>query len=340
MMRRTALVLLAAGLGVMAACTGSPPDSGSDSSLEAGSDYGEVELDGAVIAYESLGSPDDETVLLIAGTGMQLIDWPTELVEALVDQGYRVVRFDNRDVGLTTVFAEVEPLDEAAIGDALETGEPPPVPYTFDDMAEDALGVLDALDVQRAHVVGLSMGGAIAQLIAIDTPERVRSLTLLAADSGNPELPPIDPEAFADMPPGPRPTDREGFIDRRVAEEQALTGAGYQTDEAELRAAVLRAVERAYDPAALARQEVMSLVGHLASADYRFANLESIDLPTVVVQGDDDPLVPVEAAYDIEARIPDSELRVIPGLGHQVPVEVVPDVVDAIVTVAARASET
>lgn len=298
-----------------------------------------MEVDGAVIAYESLGSPEDETVLLIAGTGMQLTDWPTELVESLADQGYRVVTFDNRDVGLTTVSAEVEPLDEAAIGEALETREPLPVPYTFDDMADDAIGVLDALDAPDAHVVGLSMGGAIAQVVAIDSPERVRSLTLLASDSGNPELPPIDPEAFADVPPGPRPTDREGFIDRRVAEEQALAGAGYPADEDEVRAAVLRAVERRYDADALARQETMSLVGHLSSADYRFANLENIDAPTIIVQGDDDPLVPVESAYDIEARIPGSELRVIPGLGHQVPVEVVPDVVDAIVAVAARASE-
>lgn len=298
-----------------------------------------MEVDGAVIAYESLGSPEDETVLLIAGTGMQLTDWPTELVESLADEGYRVVTFDNRDVGLTTVSAEVQPLDEAAIGEALETGEPLPVAYTFDDMADDAIGVLDALDAPDAHVVGLSMGGAIAQVVAIDSPERVRSLTLLASDSGNPELPPIDPEAFADVPPGPRPTDREGFIDRRVAEEQALAGAGYPADEDEVRAAVLRAVERRYDPDALARQETMSLVGHLSSADYRFANLESIDAPTIIVQGDDDPLVPVESAYDIEARIPGSELRVIPGLGHQVPVEVVPNVVDAIVAVAARASE-
>lgn len=330
MTRRPPLALLPVALVLMAACADTP---------DPGWEPGEVEVDGAVIAYESLGSAEDETVLLIAGTGMQLIDWPTELAESLADEGYQVVRFDNRDVGLTTVSAAVEPLDEAAIGEALETGEPPPVPYTFDDMADDAVGVLDALDVPDAHVVGLSMGGAIAQLVAIDAPERVSSLTLLAADSGNPELPPIDPDAFADVPPGPRPTDREGFIDRRVAEEQALAGAGYPADEAELRAAVLRAVERGYDPAALVRQETMSLVGHLASADYRFAHLESIDAPTIIVHGDDDPLVPVEAGYDIEARVPGSELRVIPGLGHHVPVDVVPDVVDAIVTVAARASE-
>lgn len=331
MTRRCGLSLLPVTLALQAACAGGTPDPGVES--------GEVELDGAVIAYESLGSPKDETVLLIAGTGMQLIDWPTELVESLADEGYRVVTFDNRDVGLTTVSAEVEPLDEAAIGAALESGEPPPVPYTFDDMADDAIGVLDALDVPEAHVVGLSMGGAIAQLVAIDSPERVNSLTLLAADSGNPELPPIDPEAFADVPTGPRPTDREAFIDRRVAEEKALAGAGYPADEAELRAAVLRAVERRFDPDALVRQETMSLVGHLASADYRFANLERIDAPTIIVQGDDDPLVPVEAAYDIEDRVPGSELRVIPGLGHHVPVDVVPDVVDAIETAATRASE-
>jgi pimeloyl-ACP methyl ester carboxylesterase len=146
-----------------------------------------VQANGITIAYESFGPTDRETILLIAGTGMQLVDWPIELVEELVQRGYRVVRFDNRDIGLSTKFTEAGLPDTEAIGRALEAGEPVPLPYTLQDMAKDTVGLLDALDIQQAHLVGVSMGGAIAQLVAIDYPERTLSLTSLMADSGNPE---------------------------------------------------------------------------------------------------------------------------------------------------------
>lgn len=300
---------------------------------------GQVQANGITIAYESFGAPDRETILLIAGTGMQLVDWPVELVEALVQRGYRVVRFDNRDIGLSTKFTDAGWPDAEAIGEALEAGEPAPVPYTLQDMAKDAIGVLDALGIQQAHLVGVSMGGAIAQLIAIDYPERTLSLTSIMADSGNPTLPVLaKPEAFVEVPPQPSTVDREAFIEWQVATWQALAGSGYSTDEATLREWAVRNFERNFDPAGLTRQQTVSFVGHFESSGYRLNNLENIEVPTVVLHGTDDPLVPVASAEDIAARVPGADLRIVPGLGHDIPVALVPEVVDAITTAAARAT--
>lgn len=301
---------------------------------------GMVAVNGITLAYERFGSPDDAAILLIAGTGMQLVDWPIDLVNELVQRGYQVVRFDNRDIGLSTKMSEAGLPDAEAIGKALEAGEPAPVPYTLQDMAADAVGLLDALAIQQAHIVGISMGGAIAQFIAIDDPERTLSLTLLAADSGNPELPVIaKPAAFADVPMPPTTVDREAFLDWQVKTWQALAGADYPTAEAILLAAAQRDFDRGFDPAGLTRQQTVSLVGHLESASYRLNHLETITAPTVVLQGTDDPLVPVASAEDIVARVPGAELRLIPGLGHDIPVELVTTFADAITAAAERATD-
>jgi pimeloyl-ACP methyl ester carboxylesterase len=300
---------------------------------------GEVGANDITIAYESFGSVDDETILLIAGTGQQLVDWPLELVTELVKRGYRVVRFDNRDVGLSKHMTEAGLPDAEAIGKALEAGEPAPIPYTLQDMARDAVGLLDALEIQQAHIVGISMGGAIAQLVAIDFPERVLSLTSLMADSGNPELPAIaDPEAFATLPPPPPAEDKAAFVDYQVQTLQILAGSDYPTDEATLRDLVTRSVERSYDGDALTRQQAVSFVGHLESASYRLNNLQNITVPTVVLQGTDDPLVPVASAEDIAARVLNAELRLISGLGHDIPLALVPKFADAITSAAERAN--
>lgn len=306
---------------------------------DAGPETGRVPVPGAVIAYESAGAAEHGTVLLIAGTGMQLTEWPDALVDDLVDAGYRVIRFDNRDTGLSTLTGEVKPLDPDAVEQALTTGQPAPVPYSFDDMADDAVALLDSLGVQEAHVVGISMGGAIAQLVAIRSPERVSSLTLLSSDSGNPDLPMVArPEAFEDMPQPPPPGDRDAAVEYRLALAQALAGPGYRTPEAELRPYVEESVDRAYDPDAQTRQETVSFVGHVESGPYRLANLERINAPTVVLHGADDPLVPVQAAHDIASRVPDAELRIISGWGHDLPDALVPVIVDAILSVAGAVS--
>lgn len=294
--------------------------------------------EGITIAYESFGSPEDEAIVLIAGTGMSLTGWPIELIEELVARGYHVIRFDNRDIGLSTRHTEAGLPDEEAIEAAFEAGEEPPMPYNLRDMAADTVGLMDALGIDQTHIAGISMGGAIAQLVAIDYPERILSLTSIAADSGNPELPVIaKPEAFEGVPPQPATADREAYIEWQVKTWQALAGPVYPTDEETLRAYAEQSFERDFDPEALIRQQTVSFLGHIESSHYRLNNLENITVPTVVLQGTEDPLVPVESAEDIAAHIPNAELRIIPGLGHTIPVELVTEFADAI-TDAARAA--
>ncbi len=301
---------------------------------------GQVQANGITIAYESFGAPERETVLLIGGTGQQLINWPIELIEGLTERGYRVVRFDNRDIGLSTHFTEAGLPDAAAVTRALEAGEQPPLPYTLREMAADAAGLLDALGIERAHIVGMSMGGAIAQYLAIDHPERVRSLTSVMADSGNPALPVIArPEAFADVPPMPPAEDRQAFIEYQVKSWMALASPANPADEAAVREMVQRDVDRAYDPAGLVRQQTVTLVDRFAPGANRLSSLSAIAAPTVVLHGEDDPLVPVDAAREIAERVPGAELRIIPGLGHDIPPALVPAFVDAIDAAATRASD-
>jgi pimeloyl-ACP methyl ester carboxylesterase len=301
---------------------------------------GFAQANGITIAYESYGPIDRETILLIAGTGQQLIDWPAELIEELVQRGYRVVIFDNRDVGLSTKLSEAGLPNSSAITKALQEGQPAPLPYTLQDMAEDATGLLDALDIEKAHIAGMSMGGDIAQLVATTHPERTLSLTLLAGgSSGNPALPAVaKPEAFAHLPPPPPENDREAFIDYQVKVYQALGSPAYPTGEATIRALVQREVERSYERAGLTRQQTVVLVGHLDSARSGLANLRNIQAPTVVLQGAEDPIVPVESAQELAELIPDAELRIISGLGHDIPAQLVPVFADAITAAAARAT--
>ena len=299
---------------------------------------GEVEANGITLAYESFGPTDGETILLIGGTGMQLVDWPMELVDALVAEGYRVIRYDNRDVGLSTHLTDAGTPDAAAIQAALMAGEQPPLPYTMRDMAADAAGLLDALGIEQAHIVGVSQGGAIAQLVAIDYPARVLSLTSLMADSANPALPVVaKPEAFAGVPPQPPAGDRAAYLAWQVATWRALAGPDYPTDEATLEAWAARNYARSYDPDGAARQGTVILVDRFDPAAYRRSHLGSISAPTVIVQGDADPLVPPAAAEELAKLIPGADLRMIPGLGHDIPAELVPDIAAAILAAAARA---
>jgi pimeloyl-ACP methyl ester carboxylesterase len=315
-----------------------PPSPTPDTTTSADADAGEIEANGITLVYESFGPTDGETMLLIGGVGMQLVDWPLELVDELVQQGYHVVRFDNRDVGRSTHMTEAGLPDAEAIGAALEAGEPAPVPYSFQDLAQDAVGLLDALEIQQAHLVGLSMGGTIAQLIAMEFPERTRSLTIIAGGFGDPTLPVIaDPDAFAAVPPQPETADRAAFIAWQVETWQALAGPDDATDEATLHAWAARNFARGFDPAALVRHQTVSLAGHLEGAAYQLEEGGAIAVPTTVIQGTADPLVSVVAAEDVASRIPDAELQLIPGMGHFVPIALAPALADAIVATARQA---
>lgn len=303
------------------------------------SESGTVDASGVGLAYESFGSCNAEAVVLIGGTGQQLVEWPMELVQALVDRGFRVIRYDNRDAGLSTHLTAAGYPDLAAISAALEQGTPAPVPYTLRDMANDAVGLLDGLGIRQAHLVGLSMGGDIGQLVAIDRPDRVRSLTSIGADSANPGLPVIaDPAAFGAVPPPPADGDRAAFVEYQLATYRVLSSPAYPPSDAALRRQVELTVERAYDPAGLVRQQVVTLVGHLERDNYRHANLGRIAAPVAVVQGADDPLQPLASAQELAATIPGAELFVVPGLAHDVPAPLAPLFAAAATRVARRAA--
>ena len=190
---------------------------------------GQVSVNGITVAYESSGAADRETILLIAGTGMQLTQWPAQFIEELVQRGFRVVAFDNRDGGLSTKFDGAGEPDYGAVVQAATTGKASPLPYTLYDMASDAVGLLDALHIKKAHIVGVSMGGMIAQIVASDHPEHTLSLTSIMATDGRPGLPIIaKPERMAKIPP-PGPSDdrqrlhRASSADHEGARESGLS---------------------------------------------------------------------------------------------------------------------
>ena len=299
------------------------------------SQQGRVEANGIRIAYESYGPADRETILLIGGAWTQLSEWPPELCQELVKRGYRVVVYDNRDSGLSTWFDAAGKPDMAAVVEAVMAGKPAPVPYTLHDMAKDAIGLLDVLAIQKAHIVGVSMGGIIAQIVASDYPERTLSLTSMMATDGKPGLPLVaKPERVAGIPqPGPD-DDRKAYIERRVKLLKAIESPAYPVSEAAYLERVNRAVERAFCPACEARQSAASLVTGLED---RRARLKTIQAPAVVVHGAEDPVVPVEAGRDVAANIPNADLRIIPGMGHDIPVPLVKTLADAITAAAERA---
>ena len=295
---------------------------------------GKVYANGISIAYESFGPTNRETVLLIMGTGGQLTQWPPELLAKLVERGYRVVCYDNRDVGLSTHLDAAGLPDWMAIGAALKAGKRAPLTYTLDDMAKDAVGLLDALGINQAHLVGASMGGMIAQIVATKFPERTRSLTSIMAGSGNPALPiPAKPDVIAKMPPPILNGSTDAIIAREIKVWQVIGSPGYPTDEELLRTRVTEAVKRSYYPAGIERQGAAA-----AFAGDRRPSLKSIKAPTSVVHGSEDPIVPLEGGREVAASIPGAELRVIPGMGHDIPDALVPVVLEAITSTASRAA--
>jgi pimeloyl-ACP methyl ester carboxylesterase len=273
-------------------------------------------VNGIIIEHDSFGSEDAEPMLLISGLGVQMTRWTAPFCQLLAAQRFHVIRFDNRDVGLSTHFADTPAPDLAAVTGALARGERPGVPYTLDDMADDAVGLLKALGIEQAHIVGRSMGGMIAQIVASDHPERALTLTSIMSTSGNPGLPPSSPEAMAVlMQRAPHPSqDEKGFLDHSVRAARILGSPGFPFDEVAQRAQALSEAKRAYDPAGFGRQ----IAAIIATGDRR-ARLNTIAVPTLVLHGAADPLVPLAGGEDTAANITGAELRVIEGMGHEIP---------------------
>jgi len=286
---------------------------------------------GIEIEYETFGDPADPALLLVMGLGAQMILWPEEFCSDLAARGLHVVRYDNRDVGRSTWLDQAGMPDVAGALAAAMQGRPIASPYLLRDMAADAVGLLDALEVDAVHVVGASMGGMIAQTLAIEHPARVRTLTSIMSTTGHPGLPPARPEAMAVLVT-PAPTERAAAIEHGVRVWRTIGSPGFPFDEAEVRERAALAFDRGVNPPGVARQ----LVAILASGSRREA-LRGVQVPSLVIHGAADPLVPVEAGRDTAQAVPGAELLEFEGMGHDLPRPLWPRFVEAIAKLVGRA---
>lgn len=287
---------------------------------------------GITLEYDERG--EGPPMLLIMGLGAQMTRWPEAFCDLLAARGFRVIRFDNRDVGLSQKMEAAGVPDMPAIFQALAAGQKPSAAYTLDDMAADAVGLLDTLKIDRAHVVGASMGGMIGQLVAADYPDRVISFASIMSTTGGRDLPPAKPEAMAVLANrGPDPNeDFEAFVAHGLSAGRVIGSPGYPADEATARERLISDFKRSFYPVGFQRQ----YAAILASGDRR-AKLANVRAPTVVIHGADDPLVPVEGGHDTAKYIPGAEMVVIPGMGHDVPVGLYETIADIIVRNVQRA---
>lgn len=269
------------------------------------------------LACTTMGDPAHPAVLLVAGLGAQLISWQDGFCRALVDRGLFVIRFDNRDAGLSTH------LGEAAAGPA----------YTLSDLAADAAGLVGQLGLDSVHVVGASMGGMIAQLIAIEHPDRVRSLTSIMSTTGDRAVGEASPAAIAALTAPPALT-REAVLDGAVLGNRVMGSPGYPMAADEVRARAGEAYDRAYDPVGFGRQ-----LNACMTAPDRTEALRGLRVPTLVIHGADDTLISVSGGRATAAAVPGAELLVLEGVGHEVPEGVWPVVVDRIVALVQRAEQ-
>lgn len=280
---------------------------------------------GITIHYEDHGNPAGPAMLLIMGFGAQLTLWPTELVEALVAHGFRVIRYDNRDVGLSQKFTGMKAPGMLKMVLLAKIGMTPKVPYTLADMADDGVGLLTALGIDKAHIVGASMGGMIAQHVAARHADRALSLTSVFSSTGNPKLPRARPEAMKALVRRPEANDEETLVDHGMHLSLTIGSPGYPADQNRLRERVRDSVRRSFYPEGPTRH----LAAIVADGDRR-TMLKRLDLPTLVLHGEDDPLVPVGGGRDTAASIPGAKLKTIQGWGHDLPLELVDEVADAI----------
>jgi pimeloyl-ACP methyl ester carboxylesterase len=293
----------------------------------------QITANGVALEVEDHGSPGGEPLLLIMGLGMQLVAWHEGLVAQWVARGFRVIRFDNRDIGLSQRFDHLG-VPNVALG-ALRhvVGLGVRSPYAIADLAADSAGVLDALGIAGAHVCGASMGGMVAQHLAACHPKRVRSLTLMMTTSGARHLPqPNWRVQMALLGRPARPNDIDSVIDRYVQLFGLIGSPGWPTPPDVLRERIARSVRRSHRPAAVARQ----LVAIVADGD-RSELLERIRVPTQVIHGLADPLVPVAAGRDLAMRIREARADFIEGMGHDLPEPLWPRFVDDVAAVAGRA---
>ncbi|MEV7044251.1 alpha/beta hydrolase [Amycolatopsis sp. NPDC051061] len=285
-----------------------------------------AQANGLELEYDTFGDPDGPPLVLVMGLGAQMITWEDGFCELLAGRGFFVVRYDNRDVGLSTWLDELPAPDLAA----LAGGDLTSAPYRLSDLADDAVGLFDALGIGRAHVVGASMGGMIVQQLAIDHPDRLLSVTSIMSTTGDPAVGRAEPWALA-LLTRPPATTREQALSDSVDGYRRLGSPGYPDDEAFLLAKATLHYDRARHPVGTLRHAAAVL----ASGD-RTPGLRSVRLPALVVHGDADPLIDVSGGKATAEAIPDAELLVIPGMGHNLPRAVWPTLAEAIERVAGQ----
>jgi pimeloyl-ACP methyl ester carboxylesterase len=272
----------------------------------------QIKANGITIEYEAFGRPSDPALLLIMGFSAQLTMWPVKFCEGLAAKGFYVIRFDNRDIGKSTHLSHLGTPNIAETMAALMSGKPANAPYQLDDMAADAVGLLGALGIDKAHIVGASMGGMIAQIVAAKYPQKTKSLVSIMSTTGNRSLPQAKPEAMAALTTPPASDSVADRIAAGLKTWRVIGSPGYPATDEELTEIVTDAVTRApYDPAGIGRQMVA-----IVAAPPRNDLLKSVRAPALVIHGADDPLIPVEGGKDTAASIPGAKLEIVPGMAH------------------------
>lgn len=286
----------------------------------------QITANGISIAYETHGDPANPPLLLVMGLGAQLTLWPIELVEALVQRGYYVIRHDNRDIGLSEKFGHAGVPNFRRVALMRMFGLRARLPYRLTDMANDAAALLTELGIDKAHVVGASMGGMIVQLMAIHHPDRLLSMTSIMSTTGNPRLPRPKPEAMqALLDRAPVNATVEDVIPIGIRVARAIGSPGYPMPEERLRERISRDFNRSFYPEGAARQ-----ISAIMDDGDRRKRLRQVRVPSLVIHGTDDPLVPVEGGRDTAAHIPGAKLLELPGMGHDLPLELVETIADAL----------
>jgi pimeloyl-ACP methyl ester carboxylesterase len=283
-----------------------------------------IRANGIDICYEIFGDASAEPMLLIMGLGAQMVLWDDDFCRQLAARGFRVIRFDNRDIGRSQKMTGGKRLTMFELLKLRFLKIPVAAPYKLIDMAKDTVGLMDALNIKSAHLVGASMGGMIAQEVTLSFPERVRSLTSIMSTTGNPKVPPPTREAAA-MLMAPPPTTREEYLERFAKTWKILRVGSFPEDEKLDRSRAERCFERGLNPAGVGRQ----LRAILASGS-RKERLRAVKTPTLVIHGTVDPLVRPEGGKDTAASVPGAKLLMIDGMGHAMPVPMWPQIIDAI----------
>ena len=284
-----------------------------------------VQANGLEFEYEINGPEDGIPLVLVMGYTAQMTNWPPQVHEGLADRGFKVLRFDNRDVGLSEKIESGGLPDPRQVIADLQAGKAPDVPYTLHDMADDAMAVAAAVGMDTLHIVGASMGGMIVQLMAAKYPERVTSMTSIMSTSGDPSLPQATQEAMIALQERADPPTRENVVKIGIKNARVIGSPAYPRTDEELADRIGNAFDRCYYPEGAVRQYAA-----IVACGSRVPTLKTISVPTLVIHGKEDPLVRVEGGIDTAEHIPGAKLKIVDGMGHDIPPALVPDLLDMI----------